>query len=120
MATEKLSGQQKADKKWAEKNREHRNYLSKRSTARSFINNNATKEDLIELKQLIDIRFYYSNEDIIRYSKAEYPFGADKYIWIAGDGELLATVENIRPKSKDSNTVIKVGKVIGNTLDRTK
>ncbi|MFI3632818.1 hypothetical protein [Streptococcus parauberis] len=66
-----------------------------------------------------DIRFHYSDEDIIRYSKAEYPFGADKYIWIAGDGELLATIENIRPKSKDSDTVIKVGKVIGNTLDRT-
>lgn len=49
-----LTPQQKADKKWAEKNREHRNYLSKRSTARSFINNNATKEDLLELKQLIE------------------------------------------------------------------
>lgn len=56
MAIEKLSGQQKADKKWAEKNREHRNYLSKRSTARSFINNNATYEDLLELKQLIENR----------------------------------------------------------------
>lgn len=55
MATEKLSGQQKADKKWAEKNREHRNYLSKRSTARSFINNNATHEDLLELENLIKI-----------------------------------------------------------------
>lgn len=56
MATEKLSGQQKADKKWAEKNREHRTYLSKRSTARSFINKNATHEDLLELKQLIENR----------------------------------------------------------------
>lgn len=56
MATEKLSSQQKADKKWAEKNRERRNYLSKRSAARSFINNNATHEDLLELKQLIENR----------------------------------------------------------------
>lgn len=52
----RLSSQQKADKKWAEKNREHRTYLSKRSTARSFINNNATHEDLLELKQLIENR----------------------------------------------------------------
>lgn len=55
MATEKLSGRQKANKKWAEKNREHRNYLSKRSAARSFINNNATHEDLLELENLIKI-----------------------------------------------------------------
>lgn len=56
MLTDNLSSQQKADKKWAEKNREHRTYLSKRSTARSFINNNATREDLLELKQLIENR----------------------------------------------------------------
>lgn len=56
MVTDNLSSQQKADKKWAEKNGEHRTYLSKRSTARSFINNNATYEDLLELKQLIENR----------------------------------------------------------------
>lgn len=56
MVKDNLSSQQKADKKWAEKNREHRTYLSKRSTARSFINNNATHEDLLELKQLIENR----------------------------------------------------------------
>ncbi|WP_203264235.1 hypothetical protein [Streptococcus uberis] len=56
MVTDNLSSQQKTDKKWAEKNREHRTYLSKRSTARSFINNNATHEDLLELKQLIENR----------------------------------------------------------------
>lgn len=55
MENEKLTAKQKADKKWAEKNREHRNYLSKRSTARSFINNNATHEDLLELENLIKI-----------------------------------------------------------------
>ncbi|HEO4839892.1 TPA: hypothetical protein VA125_000207 [Streptococcus agalactiae] len=49
-----LTPQEKANKKWAENNREHRTYLSKRSTARSFINKNATKEDLLELKQLIE------------------------------------------------------------------
>ena len=43
-----------ADKRWAEKNREHRNYLSYRGTARSFIRNKAKKEDLLELHDLIE------------------------------------------------------------------
>lgn len=42
-----------AQKKWAAKNRERRNYLSKRSASRSFIRNNATLEDLEELEQII-------------------------------------------------------------------
>lgn len=42
-----------ADKKWAEKNKEHKSYLKYRSTARSFIKNKATIEDLEELKELI-------------------------------------------------------------------
>ena len=43
----------RANKKWAENNREHRNYLSKRSSARSFIRNHATGSDLNELEELI-------------------------------------------------------------------
>ncbi len=35
-------------------NREKRNYLKARSSARSFIRTKATKEDLTELKQLIE------------------------------------------------------------------
>lgn len=42
-----------ADKKWAEKNKEHKSYLKYRSTARSFIKNKATLEDLDELENLI-------------------------------------------------------------------
>ena len=42
-----------ADKRWNEKNKEHRNYLSTRSTARSFIKNRAKLEDLDELETLI-------------------------------------------------------------------
>ena len=42
-----------ADRRWAEANRERRNYLSKRSSARSFIRNWATEEDLDELAGLI-------------------------------------------------------------------
>lgn len=45
--------QQKATKKWNQKNREHRNYLSKRSSARSFIRNHATMDDLNELEEII-------------------------------------------------------------------
>lgn len=45
-----------ADAKWSEKNREHRTYLSARSTARSFIRNKATAEDLAELKKIITER----------------------------------------------------------------
>ena len=48
-----LTPQQKANKKWNEKNRAHRNYLTKRSTTRGFIRNHATKDDLLELQELI-------------------------------------------------------------------
>ena len=51
--TEELTAQQRANKKWNERNRKHRNYLTKRSTSRGFIRNNATKEDLLELQKLI-------------------------------------------------------------------
>ncbi|EHJ56925.1 hypothetical protein HMPREF9318_00955 [Streptococcus urinalis FB127-CNA-2] len=51
-----LTPQQKACKNWNAKNREHRNYLTKRSSARSFIRNNATLEDLDELELLIKER----------------------------------------------------------------
>ena len=55
--TEQLTAQQRANKKWNEKNREHRNYLTKRSTTRGFIRNHATQEDLLELQELIQERF---------------------------------------------------------------
>lgn len=48
-----MDSQTKAIKKWNQKNREHRNYLSKRSSARSFIRNYATGSDLNELETLI-------------------------------------------------------------------
>ena len=55
--TEQLTPQQRANKRWNERNREHRNYLTKRSTSRSFIRNHATKDDLLELQELIKERF---------------------------------------------------------------
>ena len=51
--TKQLTPQQKANKKWNARNREHRNYLTKRSTSRGFIRNHATKDDLLELQELI-------------------------------------------------------------------
>lgn len=48
--------QRKADKRWREKNREHANYLKNRTSARCFIRNKATLEDIEELKELLTLR----------------------------------------------------------------
>lgn len=48
--------QKKAKQKYEEKNREKINYQSSRRSARSFIKNKATLEDLEELKKLISDR----------------------------------------------------------------
>ena len=53
MMTKQLTAQHRANKKWNARNREHRNYLTKRSTSRGFIRNNATKDDLLELQELV-------------------------------------------------------------------
>ncbi|WP_336154477.1 hypothetical protein [Fusobacterium polymorphum] len=45
--------QKKANKSYREKNPKRNQYLSYRSTARGFINNHATLEDLDDLKALI-------------------------------------------------------------------
>ena len=49
-------GQAEANKRYRDKNKEHRNYLSSRSAPRSFINNKATIADLTELESLIQKR----------------------------------------------------------------
>ncbi|WP_195454167.1 hypothetical protein [Ligilactobacillus ruminis] len=46
--------QKKATKKWNDANKAHRNYLSSRGAARSFIRNKATEDDLLELRKMID------------------------------------------------------------------
>ena len=56
--TKELTAQQRATKKWNKKNKERRNYLSKRSAARSFIRNHATQEDLLELKEIIELLLF--------------------------------------------------------------
>ncbi|RXI67165.1 hypothetical protein [Clostridium tetani] len=52
-----------ANQKWENKNREYASYLKSRSSARSFIRNKATLEDLGELKQLIKEREENLNSD---------------------------------------------------------
>ena len=49
-------GQAEANKRYRDKHKEHRNYLSSRSAARSFIKNKATIDDLTELDSLIQKR----------------------------------------------------------------
>ena len=52
----KLSkSKRKANKKWDDKNKERKNYINKRSTARNFIKN-MDREDIEEFEQLIQER----------------------------------------------------------------
>lgn len=52
-----------ANKRWDEKNRARKQYLNRRSTARSFIQKDATPEDLTELENLIFNRMYQNIAD---------------------------------------------------------
>ena len=45
-----------ADKRWREKNKEHRAYLNARGASRSFIRRHATLEDLDEIIALVEKR----------------------------------------------------------------
>ncbi|MCD3211840.1 hypothetical protein G8T71_10790 [Clostridium botulinum C/D] len=51
-----------ANQKWESKNKEYASYLKSRSSARSFIRNKASLEDLEELKKLITEREAFLNE----------------------------------------------------------
>ncbi len=48
-----IAKQTEANKRWQQQNKEYSNYLKARSTARGFIKNRATMEDLEELKLLL-------------------------------------------------------------------
>lgn len=52
----KTVSQAAADKRWEGKNQEYASYLKSRSSARSFIRNKATNEDLEEFDKLMDER----------------------------------------------------------------
>lgn len=61
---EKANPQTEANKRWQEKNREKAKYLRNRSTARSFIKNQATLEDIEELQQLIQTRIDFLHTSV--------------------------------------------------------
>ena len=54
--TELSESRVKANKKWDEKNRERTSYLHSRSSAKSFIKNKATREDIDMLKEAMKKR----------------------------------------------------------------
>ena len=54
--TKELKKQTIANTKWEEKNKEYSSYLKSRSSARSFIKNKATLEDLEQLEEFIKNR----------------------------------------------------------------
>ncbi len=56
------NAQTEANKRWQEKNREKTKYLRNRSTARSFIKNQATLEDIAQLQQLMENRIAFLNQ----------------------------------------------------------
>lgn len=101
----------RANKKWAENNREHRNYLSKRSSARSFIRNHATGSDLNELEELITERrnrlmtnlekeIKQIIEDVYADELKEQPWEevADMLdFWRDKDGDLLIEGRGMKP-----------------------
>lgn len=60
----KLSeAQKRANKKWDQKNKERKAYISKRSTARNFIKKIMDDQDLEEFKILIEERIKYGKLD---------------------------------------------------------
>jgi len=54
--TDKKYNQTEYNKAWQKKNKERANYLNGRSRSRGFIRKQATTEDLIELRDMIDER----------------------------------------------------------------
>lgn len=106
-----MDAQTKATKKWNENNREHRNYLSKRSSARSFIRNHATMDDLNELEELIKEKKEVSKmitekqlqkalEDNFENFKDDMTFEeyADMLdFWVDKDGDILVEERGMEP-----------------------
>lgn len=107
-----MDAQQKATKKWNKNNREHRNYLSKRSSARSFIRNHATEEDLDELEELIkekkkevskmitEKQLQKALEDNFENFKDDMTFEeyADMLdFWVDKDGDILVEERGMEP-----------------------
>lgn len=60
------------DEKWIKQNREHKRYLSYRSTARTFIRNHAKLNDINNLKELIKNREELIMNSIINEIRKNY------------------------------------------------
>lgn len=105
------NAQTKATKKWNKNNREHRNYLSKRSSARSFIRNHATMNDLNELEEIIkekkeelemitEKQLQKALEENFENFKEDMTFEeyADMLdIWVDKDGDILVEERGMEP-----------------------
>lgn len=104
-----MDAQTKATKKWNKNNREHRNYLSKRSSARSFIRNHASESDLNELEELIkekkdkmitEKQLLKALEENFENFKEDMTFEeyADMLdFWVNKDGDILVEERGIEP-----------------------
>lgn len=88
---DKRERQREADKRWIEKNKEHRRYLSQRGTARSFIRNHATEEDLKELEQLIE-----EKNDLMGLSTDTLTQKGTKYLQMLPEKERSKAVELLK------------------------
>lgn len=64
MENKTTEAQRQASRKWEEKNRSKATIDNYRRSARSFVRNHATFEDIEELKELIEERIKKLEEDI--------------------------------------------------------
>lgn len=106
-----MDAQTKATKKWNEQNREHRNYLSKRSSARSFIRNHATGSDLNELEELIaerrDVLMTVTEKQLLKaleenFENFKEDMTFEEYadrldFWVDKDGDILVEERGMEP-----------------------
>lgn len=106
-----MDAQTKATKKWNEQNREHRNYLSKRSSARSFIRNHATGSDLNELEELIaerrDALMTETEKQLLKaleenFENFKEDMTFEEYadmldFWVNKDGDILVEERGMKP-----------------------
>lgn len=105
------NAQTKATKKWNKNNREHRNYLSKRSSARSFIRNHATGSDLNELEELIaerrDALMTVTEKQLLKalgenFENFKEDMTFEEYadrldFWVDKDGDILVEERGMEP-----------------------
>ena len=106
-----MDAHKKAIKKWNANNQEHRNYLTKRSTARSFIRKHATDEDLNELEELIkekkEASKMINEKQLLKALKENFENFKDDMtfeeyadmldFWVDKDGDILIEERGMEP-----------------------